>query len=524
MSKTELFIGNSPLKNDDGEITGEYVVRDGEHFYKISNYDAMRPFFMTIVSSSDHWLFISSNGALTAGRNNPDSALFPYYTDDKITDSSEITGNKSIFRVINDGKRFLWEPFSERNTGIYNIGRNIYKSRIGNKILFEETNADLQLQFSYSWSFSEKFGFIKKSSLVSLSDESIELEVLDGVQNILPFGIGSDMQNQKSTLIDAYKKNELDPKSAIGQFMLSAMIVDKAEPSEALKTNTVWSVGINANDYLLSSQQLNAIRRGHYLASETDVRAERGAYFINSTLSLSPSSRKDWYIVGEVNQSYSKLIELKKYLEDESLLVKLLEQDEKLGTKKLLELVAKADGLQLTADKLSTGRHFSNVLFNIMRGGVFEDNYEVDIIDLKEYVSSINKKVFEKHADFFAGIKTNVSHHELALIAEKSKDLNLQRIIFEYIPLSFSRRHGDPSRPWNLFSIDILHTDGSKIRNYEGNWRDIFQNWEALAYSFPDYVESMIIKFLNASTIDGYNPYRITRKGIDWEVVGKSVV
>jgi hypothetical protein len=28
----------------------------------------------------------------------------------------------------------------------------------------------------------------------------------------------------------------------------------------------------------------------------------------------------------------------------------------------------------------------------------------------------------------------------------------------------------------------------------------------------------MIAKFVNASTMDGYNPYRITKEGIDWEV------
>ena len=54
--------------------------------------------------------------------------------------------------------------------------------------------------------------------------------------------------------------------------------------------------------------------------------------------------------------------------------------------------------------------------------------------------------------------------------------------------------------------------------NYEGNWRDIFQNWEALSLSFPGYTAGMICKFANASTADGYNPYRITRDGIDWEV------
>ncbi|MFZ1533605.1 MAG: hypothetical protein WAT14_05520, partial [Chitinophagaceae bacterium] len=61
--------------------------------------------------------------------------------------------------------------------------------------------------------------------------------------------------------------------------------------------------------------------------------------------------------------------------------------------------------------------------------------------------------------------------------------------------------------------------DGSKILNYEGNWRDIFQNWEALAHSYPAFIEGMIFKFLNASTFDGYNPYRVTKDGFDWETI-----
>ncbi|MEN8834799.1 MAG: hypothetical protein ABF265_02140, partial [Polaribacter sp.] len=80
--------------------------------------------------------------------------------------------------------------------------------------------------------------------------------------------------------------------------------------------------------------------------------------------------------------------------------------------------------------------------------------------------------------------------------------------------------HGDPSRPWNKFSINTKsEIDGSKILDYEGNWRDIFQNWETLAHSYPQFIESMIHKFLNATTFEGYNPYRVTKDGFDWEVI-----
>ncbi|MDZ7647328.1 MAG: hypothetical protein U5K54_09185 [Cytophagales bacterium] len=66
-------------------------------------------------------------------------------------------------------------------------------------------------------------------------------------------------------------------------------------------------------------------------------------------------------------------------------------------------------------------------------------------------------------------------------------------------------------------SIHTMKVMAQKYLDYDGNWRDIFQNWEALAYSYPEFMEGMIFKFLNASTFDGYNPYRITKSGIDWE-------
>ena len=77
-----------------------------------------------------------------------------------------------------------------------------------------------------------------------------------------------------------------------------------------------------------------------------------------------------------------------------------------------------------------------------------------------------------------------------------------------YLPLTFSRRHGDPSRPWNKFSVRVRDASGRRVVNYEGNWRDIFQNWEALLAGEPAYAGSMIEALLGAMTPDGYNPYR----------------
>ena len=102
----EVFVAEAPLKFQACEATGGLVEIDGERYYRIVNYDAMPPFLMSLVSCSDQWIFVSSTGALTAGRRDPDHALFPYYTDDRIHDSHDQTGAKTILRVTPSGSRF----------------------------------------------------------------------------------------------------------------------------------------------------------------------------------------------------------------------------------------------------------------------------------------------------------------------------------------------------------------------------------------------------------------------------------
>ena len=141
MSKIkELYLGDNLINSSDIEISGKEVVINNENFYKISNVNKMRPFFMSIVSAYDHWLFISSSGALSAGRKNSNNSLFPYYTDDKISESYEVTGGKSIFHINKGGKNFLWEPFTKSSDLIYKTKRNLYKNLRGNKVIFEEIN------------------------------------------------------------------------------------------------------------------------------------------------------------------------------------------------------------------------------------------------------------------------------------------------------------------------------------------------------------------------------------------------
>ncbi|HRJ30138.1 MAG TPA: hypothetical protein PLV21_17855 [Cyclobacteriaceae bacterium] len=506
------------MKNEQIQLTQVRI--DNESYFQISNVDKMRPFFMSILSDSNHWMFIGSNGGLSAGRKDAEHALFPYYTDDKIIESTELTGPKTIFRIQKHGKANLWEPFSIRYSNLYDLQRNLYKSIYGNTIIFEEINYDLNLTFHYQWSTSNHYGFVRHCRLINGNATEIQVSLLDGIQNILPYGVGSALQNQRSNLVDAYKRSELDKAGGLGIYALSAIIVDKAEPSEALKATIAWSTGLDNPTRLLSSVQLDNFRNGIPVTQETDIKAEKGAYFVHADILLESKTTKEWVIVADVNQSVSQIIQVSKALQTDKHLRFRIKEDIKSGTEKLIRLNAAADGLQLTADSLKDTRHFANVMFNIMRGGIFDNHYQIEKSDLEKYIANANRQAYERHKQRIQNLPGHISHSVVRELAAASDDQDLKRLCLEYLPLKFSRRHGDPSRPWNQFSINIINeADGSKVLDYAGNWRDIFQNWEALAHSYPAFIEGMIFKFLNASTFDGYNPYRITKNGIDWEKI-----
>lgn len=533
----KLLLGNTPLWPANGPVEGETVEWLGEPFYKLRNYDRLRPFFMSLVSASDHWMFLSSAGGLTAGRRSADQALFPYYTDDKLHDAGETTGSKTLLWVDKPGGERLWEPFSERYRGVYRTHRNLYKSFRANQLVFEEQNEDLELTFRYAWCYSERFGFIRRCWLENLGRRSLRVQMLDGLQNLMPSGISSQFQLEKSTLLDAYKKNELSSKTGLGLFRLSSIPIDRPEPAEALNSTIAWSTGLVSPRYLLCSRQLEAFREGREIEPETETRGERGAYFVRSELVLAAGQAREWLFAADVFQGPASVGNLQRLLSKlprsrtgPGSLRALVLQDVVRGTSELAGLAASADGLQQSASPVADARHFSNVLFNIMRGGVFLQNYRVDAADLQDFVVQANREAGARHRTFFEALAPRkrggpsprpgavLTQARVIELAAKTGEPNLERLCWEYLPLTFSRRHGDPSRPWNRFTISTHNPDGTRRLDYEGNWRDIFQNWEALAVSFPGYAASMVCRFVNASTPDGYNPYRIARAGIDWEV------
>ena len=438
-------------------VQGQFITINGERFYEIANYDEMQPFFISLASDTDLWMYLSSTGGLTAGRRSPEEALFPYYTDDKITESYEFTGPKTVIKVKGEpflvNGELLWKPFSSQQQDVFVLSRKIAKSTVGNQIVFCEENHTLKLRFSYIWAPAGKHGWVRRATLENLGNRATEVSIDDRLQNVLPAGVERKTQNEFSTLVDGYKKTELVPGTSLALFRMEAILVDRAEPSESLTCNTVYCLGLPNATY-----------------DKTQSKGVRGAFVAETSLCLPAHSSQTWYNVLDVSKDAVAVHELMHFIAQPDA-IEVIEAAMRESTETLKRIVARNDGVQQTGDEANDARHFANVLFNTMRGGY--------------YLTYPPKK------------------------GEGEEDL----------PLTFGRRHGDPSRPWNLFSIRVQDEKGNPVVAYQGNWRDIFQNWEALSLSYPLYINHIIAKFLNSSTADGYNPYRISNEGIDYEVI-----
>ena len=77
---------------------------DGIEHYRIDGLEDMDPFLMSVVSDTDLWMFVNSNGGLTAGRQDPDNALFPYCTEDKIEGLVELLRPQGILEMVRTGQ------------------------------------------------------------------------------------------------------------------------------------------------------------------------------------------------------------------------------------------------------------------------------------------------------------------------------------------------------------------------------------------------------------------------------------
>ncbi len=512
---------------------GSFVEEAGETWYRIEGYDRQPPFFMVLAGDSDLWAFVSSSGSLAAGRRDEEGAFMPYETVDKIHTRWEHTGPRTWILIEGDcgaagaaqpslGQPLLWQPFAP-NFAVIPPRRSVWKNLSSTRIRLREEHADAGLAFEMEWFTAAPLGLVRTSRLLPLGGcPTRRVKVLDGMLNLMPPGVGVKTSATMSSLADAYKWNEAAAGGRLGLYTLYAQIWDRAEPKESFQALTAWHAGVpEGARTLLSAQQVERFCRTGEVEPEVLTRGRRGAFLVNFDAAVAGEGAEplEWHLVIDGPASQVQAFELAQRLQRGGGTVHEIVQARTANTAGLDELLARADAFQQSGDAVAAAHHRANVLFNIMRGGVFVDGTLLQRDDLLAFVQQRHHAVA---ATLAAAAATWPAHLPRDAALQAARDVGgaqAERLVLEYLPLSFSRRHGDPSRPWNKFSIRVRDDAGRRVLSYQGNWRDIFQNWEALVASEPAFVGAMVTVFLGAMSPDGYNPYRIGRDGIEWEVI-----
>ncbi len=497
-----------------------FVTRDGVRYAAIYDVDRLEPFLMHLAGNSDVWVFAGSNSPFTAGRVDPDTALFPYVTADKLLRHNDTSGAMTLMRVRRGAARGFWQPWAaDRAEG---ISRNLFKRVDSTEIVFEEINEPLGLRFAWSLTTCDEFGLVRQATLENLSAEPAEVEYLDGWHELVPPGIGTALWDRFSYLAAAYARAEAAPDVPLAVYSLNAAITDHPEANESLRSACAWSIGHGRPKIVLSERQAARWRAGAATPPELSIRGEIGAYLVADETVLEPDGRRSWFAVADTNLDQAAVADLRERLRKPETLERELMAAIEADRRGLRGRIAGADAIQRTGDETASVHHYANVLFNSMRGGTFPDSYRFPSEDLRRYLRTHNRAVHERHRAWLEALPADLELDGFRREVAARADRQLARLVDAYLPITFSRRHGDPSRPWNRFAIRLKDELGEPILGYEGNWRDIFQNWETVCRSFPGWLDSVISVFLNASTADGYNPYRVTKNGIDWEVPNPS--
>lgn len=498
-------------------MQGGFVEDDGEVWYRIDDYHHASPFFIALASDSDVWAFISTAGSLAAGRRDAEGAFFPYETVDRIHLRWEHTGPRTWIQILDGESAGLWKPFAPRIEGGTGA-RSVWKNLSSTRLRFREEHPSGRLVFEHEWSSAASLGLVRSARLFATSD-ALRVEVLDGVLNLVPPGVSVAHATTMSCLADAYKWNELAAGGRLGLFALYAQIWDRAEPKESFQALVAWHSGLPAGSRtLLSDAQVGAFCRGERVEQEELTRGRRGAFLVHFAATVDARGVA-WHQVIDSPRSQVQAAELASYLAAGEGRPEQIRDAVAVNTTGLDELLARADGFQHSANPMAAAHHRANVLFNIMRGGVFAAGTRFDREHLRTFIAQRNRPMAGTLAATMAAWPAQIERQDAIESVRAAGGPEVERLVLGYLPLTFSRRHGDPSRPWNKFSIRVRDEAGQRVIAYQGNWRDVFQNWEALLASEPAYAGSMIEAFLGAMTPDGYNPYRISNEGIDWEMV-----
>lgn len=336
--------------------------------------------------------------------------------------------------------------------------------RVGmNSLTIEEETPDYKITVEYETLPGEPLAALMRSvKVTNLSGKDMALEVIDGMAEVLPYGVSGGAMKEMGQTTKAWMQ-VLDTELCQPKFKVRASMEDSAEVSQIEGFNYAL-----AKDCQDGSKLLPVIVDREVLF-EYDSTLMRAYGFMSH--SVDELMAKEQVTCNDVPTSF-------------------------FGTKKELKA-----GESLNIKELY-GMSENRKAYDTMVGKFLTDGwFEEKQAQAKALTTQITERIATKTADPVFDAYCRQNYLDNLLRGGYPVKLGKNQIFYLY-----SRKHGDMERDYNFFSmLPEYYSQGN------GNFRDVNQNRRSDMLYSPFVGDSAIKTFYNALQINGYNPLSIDK-------------
>jgi hypothetical protein len=431
--------------------------------YIINNYQKQKPFssFLSGVAGQmgiPLWAFYVNRGQLIAsfGVKNKNGAIMEFYPANQAYHYVSTIGFRTFLKVNGQVHEF----FKEENEGQQLMVRADQVS-----ILEVNQAIGISIKVTYFTLPNEPVaGLVRKVEIKNLDDTKKEIELIDGLAQILPSGIDYGGYKAISNLLQSWMSS-IDNQNYVF-YKLRASTGDSAEVSDVIDGNFYMSFGLSdafyISDYKLIFDENTTLRTPYQfiendintLKNQSQTRVNQVPCAMTGAKCILQENISFFSIIGYA-QNKEMLDEVHQHLSVQKLLAKSLENEQ------IHQNISKPIETH-TSQPLLDAYFKQCYLDNVLRGGM------PWLIDTK------------------------------------------QGRIGYYL---YSRKHGDLERDYNFF-----HLEPSFYSQGNGNFRDVLQNRRNDIFFSPGIGDFNIYQFGSLIQADGYNPLAI--EGVEFVFQG----
>jgi len=445
-------------------VSQHSLEKDGS--FVIHDYNDSRPwasFFPGIAGlfGIPLWVFYVNRGQCisSVGLRSKDEAIMEFLPANKAYQLTSTQGFRTFIKLKNNKKSSFYEPFSICQKHPRTKNKMIVRPH--ELMLVEENDSDgLKVEVTYFSLCNEPYaGLVREVVITNRNSQALDIELLDGLSVIIPYGINNFFLKEMSRTIEAWMTVE-NIDTGVPLYKLTTDPRDSAQVAFVKGGNFYTAFGAGDSKKRLNvivdpqkifgnvcdfSHPVKFTQKSAFAYPRDQVAKNKTpcAFSYLKTKIPAKGSLKLFSLIGHVFD----VRDIKKYGIDkmtESFIEKKKKENASLINSVMDRIFTSSGSLGFDLYARQT------FLDNCLRGGL-------------PYAASVNGE---------------------------------KRSVYVY-----SRKHGDLERDYNRFFLSATY-----FSEGEGNYRDVNQNRRSDVFFNPLVGEKNIMDFMNCIQLDGYNP------------------